>query len=248
MVQSWDRNRLFQRALAASLGMHLLFAAFLPTWRPAEDAELQSVETLSFARVLHIQIVRPATHAPPPAIERTPRREARVSFARNRAELSTPRRTPVVRPTAQNGPSGRHAAAPRMVAAQAMPVYAQAPSHHAVAAQVSRPAPSPAPYPTQGPVAQTGDSAQNRGGMLPWGAEQPPTLDPRVLARLEQLAVHVTLRVVVGEDGKTKRVEFDSPIDPQLANRIQVLLAQANWDAAVCGGGVSCEQTATIKL
>ena len=33
-----------------------------------------------------------------------------------------------------------------------------------------------------------------------------------------------------------------------LQNRIESLLADASWDPAICGGGVSCEGRATIKL
>jgi hypothetical protein len=31
-------------------------------------------------------------------------------------------------------------------------------------------------------------------------------------------------------------------------SRIQSLLADASWDPAVCGGGIACEGTATIRL
>jgi hypothetical protein len=96
-------------------------------------------------------------------------------------------------------------------------------------------------------VAGTGTS--DRGGVLPFTAAQDPVLDPGVRAQLQQrFAVHVTLLVTVGEDGRTKRVVFQPPIDPQVEQQIEALLADANWDAAVCGGGVSCEGTATIKL
>ena len=54
--------------------------------------------------------------------------------------------------------------------------------------------------------------------------------------------------MTVGEDGRTEEVAFDPPIDPQTESRIRSLLADANWDPAVCGGGVACEAHATIKL
>jgi hypothetical protein len=70
-----------------------------------------------------------------------------------------------------------------------------------------------------------------------------------VRAQLQQrFAVHVTLLVTVDEDGHTERVVFQPPLDTQTEQAIQQMLASANWDAAVCGGGVSCEGTATIKL
>jgi hypothetical protein len=62
------------------------------------------------------------------------------------------------------------------------------------------------------------------------------------------LGVHVTLVIDVGDDGRTENVVFSPPLDPQVETRIRALLADATWDPAVCGGGVSCEGSATIKL
>jgi hypothetical protein len=73
-------------------------------------------------------------------------------------------------------------------------------------------------------------------------------LDPDVRKQLDGMGAHVTLTVTVGEDGRTENVAFDPPIDPQLEARIRSLLADATWDPAVCGGGVACEASATIKL
>ena len=73
-------------------------------------------------------------------------------------------------------------------------------------------------------------------------------LDPGVRKQLETLGTHVTLVVTVGNDGRTESVTFDPRLDPALENRIRSLLADASWDPAVCGGGVACEATATIKL
>jgi hypothetical protein len=87
------------------------------------------------------------------------------------------------------------------------------------------------------------------GGYLPFGAEQPtPVLDPAVRKQLDALDAHVTLVVTVGDDGRTTSVVFTPPIDASIENHIRALLADANWDPAVCGGGVSCEGQATIKL
>ncbi len=95
----------------------------------------------------------------------------------------------------------------------------------------------------------SGSGTNDRGGVSPFGAEQPPVLDPRVKAALlQRFNVHVVLIITVGEDGKTKKVEFHPPLDDATQRAIQTLLANANWDAAVCGGGVSCEGVATIKL
>lgn len=76
-----------------------------------------------------------------------------------------------------------------------------------------------------------------------------PVLDPHVRAQLTaRFNVRVTLIVTVGDDGRTKRVEFHPPLDPQTEAQIRRLLADANWDPAVCGGGIACQGIATIKL
>jgi pyruvate/2-oxoglutarate dehydrogenase complex dihydrolipoamide acyltransferase (E2) component len=130
----------------------------------------------------------------------------------------------------------------------ALPLYARpAPSSQA-ATQQAPAAPSPQPATTLAPRAIEGEGGSDRGGVLPLGATQDPVLDPSVRAQLEKLSVHVTLVVTVGEDGHTKRVQFQPALDTQTEQTIESMLASANWDAAVCGGGVSCEGTATIKL
>ena len=103
------------------------------------------------------------------------------------------------------------------------------------------------PSPAVRAVASLG--TRKAGGYLPFGAEQPdPVLDPAVRKQLDALGAHVTLVVTVGDDGRTEDVVFDPPIDPQLETRIRSLLADASWDPAVCGGGVSCQAQTTIKL
>ena len=64
----------------------------------------------------------------------------------------------------------------------------------------------------------------------------------------QRFGVHVTLVVTVDENGRTENVSFQPPLDAQTERAIETLLASATWDAAVCGGGVTCEGTATIKL
>ncbi|MBV8068023.1 MAG: hypothetical protein JO113_08590, partial [Candidatus Eremiobacteraeota bacterium] len=107
--------------------------------------------------------------------------------------------------------------------------------------------PNATPSPASRAVSSVG--THHVGGYLPFGAEQPePVLDAAVLKQLSALGAHVTLTVTVGEDGRTENILFDPPIDPQLEGRIRSLLADASWDPAVCGGGVSCEARATIRL
>ena len=75
-----------------------------------------------------------------------------------------------------------------------------------------------------------------------------PVLDPQVRTKLDTLGAHVTVVVTVGDDGRTTNVVFQSPVDAALEAKIRALLADADWDPAVCGGGVACEAQATIKL
>jgi hypothetical protein len=84
---------------------------------------------------------------------------------------------------------------------------------------------------------------------MPLGESNPPTLDPGVRDKLARLIqTHVTLIVVVGEDGRTKSVQFSPPLDASTEDAMRALLADAAWDPAVCGGGVSCEGSATIRF
>lgn len=250
MVQrTWGENRLFWRALAASLGLHLFVALFLPVWTMQVSGGLQPIETVSFARLVRVEIQRPAAQSLPAAVQQTQHRAPKVSFARSKAELTAPHGKPVARPTAQSGPTGKIAAAPRLVAAHNAPLYARPAATAAVSTQQAPPAPSPRPETTLASRAVVGNGASDTGGTMPFGADQPPTLDPSVLSQLQKrFAVHVTLIVDVGEDGHTKNVHFQPPLDAQTETAIRALLADANWDAAVCGGGVSCAGQATIRL
>jgi hypothetical protein len=242
-------NRLLQRALVASLGIHVLLALTFPSWIPRQSLGLQPIESLSVAHVVRLEIQRPATHSPPKALPKTTRRSPTVRFARVKSELAVrspkaPRATPVA------GPVGARASAPkRVLSQQPAPLYAQASASAQPVAVVQERAsatPAPAAQIAEHPVA---GSNQDRGGVLPFGASQDPVLDPRTLATLQQrVTVHVTLLVTVGEDGRTKHVTFNPDLDPQTEQAIESILADADWDAAVCGGGVSCEGVATIKL
>jgi hypothetical protein len=249
VVHTWVDNQLLRRALIASLALHLLVALLLPTWMRAQSEGLQSVETISFARVMRVAIMRPVAHAVHAATPDTKRRAANVSFARHKSELSVSRPKPRPRPTEQNGPNGPLAAAPKHVALHRLsPLYAQ-PNTASAAAHESTAAQTPQPQSTVADRAVGGTGSSNRGGLLPFGAQQEPVIDPAVLPKLQaKVSGHVTLIVVVGEDGHTKHVEFQPPLDADTERAIEAILADATWDAAVCGGGVSCEGTATIKL
>ena len=248
--QTWNGNRLLWRALTASLGLHLLLALFLPVWTAQFSAGLQPVEALSFARITRIELQRPAAQSLPAALPRTVHRAQEVTFARHRAELTARRPSPTARPLAQHGPAGRHiAAAPRLIASRNTPLYARPAASAQVSAQQEPAAPSPAPAASQAEHPVNGTGQSDRGGVLPFTASQPPVLDPSVRTQLERrFGIHVTLLVTVDENGHTQSVTFQPPLDAQTEQAIQAVLASATWDAAVCGGGVTCQGTATIKL
>ena len=249
MVQTWDGNRLLWRALAASLGLHVLLALFLPVWTAQFSGGLQPVEAISFAKIMRVEIRRPSAKSLPAALPRTTHKAPVVSFAHSRAELTAPRNKPSAHPITQSGPSGRVAAAPKPIAAHQAPIYARPAATAEISTQQAQPAPTPAPQASQADQNVNGTGSNDRGGVLPPGYFQAPVLDPAVRAQLQQrFTVHVTLLVTVDEDGHTERVVFQPPLDAQTEQAIQQMLASANWDAAVCGGGVSCEGTATIKL
>ncbi len=223
------------RATLASVGIHLLAALAIPAlvWTSASNA---SVETISFTHILRIQIVRPRVVQPPPRAA-APRHSVspRLSYTKN---LHLVARSP-----------SRQASPHRPVATDA-PAAAPAVASVTRAGVVSAGG-AAAPEVTPSPVARTvaSEAARQTGGYLPFGAEQPvPVLDPIVRKQLDALNVHVTLLVSVGDDGRTQNVEFQPPVDPQIETRIRSMLADASWDPAVCGGGVSCSGVATIKL
>lgn len=248
LVRIDDGNRLFRQALIASLALHVLLALFLPIWTTRVSPGLQPVEAVSFARLTHISLQKPAAGALPAALPDTSHRAATPAVARVIRELSIRRHQSTVPAHRRTGARGRVAAAPRAAHPQVAAVAAKAPAVP-VAVQQASPAPSPAPLSSEGEHAAPGAGAQNRGGVLPFGASQDPVLDPAVRQRIaRRIRIHVTLVVTVGEDGHTQQVRFFPPLDAQTEHDIQALLADASWDPAVCGGGVSCAGTATIKL
>ncbi len=220
-------------AFAASLAVHVGVAFFIPAlaWTAAASTP---VETISFVRITRMRI-EPRPHPAPQPRAEAPRRKAKpaVVFA-SQVELAHATRR-------------RNASPPPAISRQ----NSSAPTVASLsAAGQTTGAPSSVPQPTPTPVVQAVASApRHEGGTMPFTAEQPdPVLDPEVRKQLATLGVHVTLLVTVDEDGHTKTVAFEPPVDPAMQARIQTLLADANWDPAVCGGGISCEGRATIKL
>lgn len=221
-------------ATVASVAIHVAVALAIPAlaWTAST---MTPVETISFTHILRIQVVPPRAPAPPPrAVAPHVNVKPSINFANHvHVVAAIPRRhespTPV---SASNA-----AAAPAAGAVQ----------RAGTGTSDSTAAPNVTPSPATRSVASVGQ--HQVGGYLPFGAEQPePVLDPSVRKQLDALGVHVTVLVMVGEDGRTENVYFDPSIDPQVENHIRTLLADASWDPAVCGGGVACEGRATIKL
>jgi len=225
------RNRLLYRALLASLALHLLLLAFIPPLASIEGG--QNVELLSFVRVqtVHIQTPKPKVEPPAKGALQGP-----VPFV-SHAHAPAVALRPVQRAHASAAPQRQ--IAPILGSAQPGSV-----------AQATRPPLAATPSATPGTPAQNDTTShQAVGGYMPLGADEPmPVLDPAVRKALLALGVHVTLTVDVDSAGHTKSVAFEPPLDDTVEKQIRSLLASAQWDAAVCGAGMTCEAQATIKL
>lgn len=221
-------------ALLASFGLHGLVALLIPALAFTMTSAAP-IETVTFTRIARIEIARPQPPQAQPRAVAPVRSTVKVISEATRVELA--RTTPHRRSSPPPATSYRQSMAPVVATVpragngtsdgQAAPQSTAVPQARAVSSTVGR----------------------DTGGCLPFGAQQPdPVLDPGVRKQLASLSVHVTLIVTVGEDGRTKTVQFQPTVDPELASRIESLLADANWDPAVCGGGIACEGRAIIKL
>jgi hypothetical protein len=224
-----------ERATLASVGIHVLAALAIPALAWTTATTMSPVETVSFSRILHVRIVPPRAPKPPPRAL-APRHEPKATIS-----YVSHVRLAALKPQ-------QHAIKQKTIAsaAPAAPTYG-AVQRAGTGTADSNAVPNASPSPAARAVASVG--ARRNGGYLPFGAEQPdPVLDPGVLKQLDALNAHVTLLITVGEDGHTESIVFDPPVDAQLESRIRSMLADANWDPAVCGGGVACQGQATIKL
>ncbi|HEY3675616.1 MAG TPA: hypothetical protein VGK84_06450 [Candidatus Tumulicola sp.] len=231
MAATLVTNLRMRGAVAGSVVLHGLVALVIPALA-FTAASGDAIPTISFARIARIQI-QPTPHPIPLAQAPHLKIRPNVSLASQAAPaLSASRHTVLA-----NATHGQPAAAPRSA-----PVLRLGEGKAPIAA---------APQATASPAVRTVSSTKGRddGGYMPFGAEEPvPVLDPAVLKQLAALGVHSTLTITVDEDGKTKNVVFDPSIDDATKSKVQALLADASWDPAVCGGGIACEGTATIKL
>lgn len=218
----------------ASLAVHALAALLIPAlaWMPSSGPE---VETVSFLHITRIVIQPKPKAVPQPRAQAPHRSTAVVRSLSSQIEFAH-----VV---------SHRKASPHLINrdVSAAPLVGQSQVGKGTASDVKESAPQPSASPASRAVASVGE--RSTGGYLPFGAEQPdPVLDPNVLKQLGALGIHVTLVVTVDENGKTETVSFVPPIDPKTEKQIESMLADASWDPAVCGGGVSCEGHATIRL
>jgi hypothetical protein len=233
MTIAAESRRFLTAAVLVSLLVHGLVALGIPgmAWTESTAAPF---ETISFVHIAHIEVAQHrAAHRAPRALAPEKSVAPAVHFVTHHELAKTTGRRPAVMP---------HAVTANRSTAPTVAADSQAGSPTGTGTDPPQPAATPAHA-----VSTVGN--HDDGGYMPFGAEQPdPVLDPGIQKQLAALGVHVTLIVTVGEDGKTKNVVFQPVLASALEARIQSLLSDANWDPAVCGGGVACEAQATIHL
>jgi hypothetical protein len=228
-------RKLLGVGLLGSLILHAVAASLVPP--STHVAALIPIETISFSKIKRIEI------------------EHRAVAASNRPLATTkvvhqPKTPASPAPNSKPKPDAHASMRPPAPPASTLQSTAQTVAKES---QTAPPQPNqPTPHATASADARQVASATNRqiaSGYMPFGAAEPtPVLDPGARQQLVALNIHVTIVVVVSDDGHTKSVRFDPPLDKALETQIQTLLASANWDPAYCGGGTPCEAAATIKL
>lgn len=229
MVKRWSDNRMLGRALLVSLFLHACGALIWPNLASPSNDLSAPVENISFAHLTQVKITTPAPK----------------TRSISRAAPVTAKVAPLRAPVHRSGRQQSRKPAPRAPAAI---VPEQGRQVAAVPAPSAAPAASAAPSAPPREVAQS--DGQDTGGVMPFGATlDTPVLDPRVRSELQnRFKLGVTVVIVVGDDGKTKSISFHPPQDPAVEAQIRSLLASANWDPAVCGGGIACQKSAELKL
>ena len=252
MEQWWSQDRRLTSAVLASLFLHALVAFFLPNWQTTNSSP-DSVEVISFTRIAHVSVRAPrpaaAAHATVP-VAKTPTAPRRVERAAkpHRKAARLPGRG---KPTASPPPASANASKQFSVAKQdgtPLPQFTAAPSTVA-AAPVQTAAPAAQPKQQDRQVARSQQGNTNSGGTVAFLTEQDPALDENVHKELQRrFKFKLQLVVYVSEDGKTQRVEFHPPMGADIEKQIRDVLKDAHWDAAVCGGGITCDGKVTITL
>jgi len=251
----WKENARFRIALLLSLGLHTVAALLFPTLATSPKPSAQTLTTISYQRAVRIALQsRPAPAQRPPTVRAreltVPRVVVRHAAApTHKAPSTKPRPHAIVKPTPGMTKTTR-------AFALGTPTASPVPQSPAPVAHAKRPAPSTA-APSAAPASSSKErhevpNAQGSGtrsGIGMFGEVQDPALAKPVMDQLlRRFKVNVTLVVTVGDDGKTKQIEFRPPVTAAVENQIRTLLADANWDPALCGGGIACEGKATIKL
>jgi hypothetical protein len=217
-----------------SLALHLLLALCIPSivWF---SSSRQTIETITFLHVPRITIETPRPRIEPSRAT-APKHAAKPQIAK-------------VHPQAQAPHARRVLSKPKTEQTEAPVLSAQPRVETGAVTNAVETTPQAPSTPAQHEIASAPSERHQEGGYMPLGASQPdPVLDPNVRKALAALDVHVTLLVTVGDDGRTKSVVFQPPLDQQTEAKIQAMLVDASWDPAVCGGGVPCEGRAVIKL
>ena len=250
----WKENARFRIALAISLGLHAVGALLFPALAPAPAPAPETMTTISYQRVQRVALqTRPTV--PHSAAAQSAKRvvlpkivRSRTTAPMHKAPTMKPRRHATAKPTPgavaqkRTFTVGIPSASP--IPSTPAPVAVTKSAAPAVAAPSS--APAPAQQHREIPNAH-GSGARSGIGMF--GEVQDPALEKPVMDQLvRRFKLNVTLVVTVGDDGRTKQIEFHPPVTPAVENQIRSLLADANWDPALCGGGIACEGKATIKL
>ncbi|MBV9148980.1 MAG: hypothetical protein JO024_03880 [Candidatus Eremiobacteraeota bacterium] len=250
----WNENARLRIALYVSLGLHGIAALFFPTFATAPAATVETMTTISYQRVQHVALQSRPT-APHSVAALNAKRVVLPHIVRQRATAPThkaratkPHRHAVPKPTpgaatqTQRFAVGGPSASP--VPATPAPVALTRTTAPSIAAPSAAPAP-----PQEHREIPNAHGSGTRSGIGMFGEIQDPALAKPVMDQLlRRFKLNVTLIVTVGDDGRTKQIEFHPPITPAVENQIRTLLADANWDPALCGGGIACEGKATIKL
>ena len=249
----WKENARFRIALYVSLGLHAIAALLFPTLASPPAPTSETLTTISYQRVQHVALQsRPS---PPHSVAAvTAKRVVLPHIVRRRASAPT-RKAPAAkpRPRAIAKPTPG-AVVQKRTFAVGQPSASPVPSTPAPVAMTktaapSLAAPSAAPAPPQRLEVPNSHGSGARSGLGMFGEVQDPALEKPVMDQLmRRFKINVTLVVTVGDDGRTKQIEFHPPVTPAVENQIRSLLADANWDPALCGGGIACEGKATIKL
>ncbi|MBV8688994.1 MAG: hypothetical protein JOZ59_02700 [Candidatus Eremiobacteraeota bacterium] len=254
LKRRWKENARFRLAFYISLALHAVAALLFPALAPVPAPAPETLTTISYQRVQRVALQSRPT-APHATAALSAKRVVLPKIVRSRATAPA-RKAPALKPR-------RHAAAKPTPGAIAQrrtftvgaPSASPVPSTPApvavtktAAPSIAAPSSAPAPAQQRREIPNAHGSGA-RSGIGMFGEVQDPALEKPVMDQLmRRFKLNLTLIVTVGDDGRTKQIEFHPPVTPVVENQIRSLLVDANWDPALCGGGIACEGKATIKL